>query len=434
MSTVKMVKKKNISEPGKKSLKDRLVTFKNWFVKTSLIVKILIVLVLIGLGWFGYKKISSTSSQKSQYQTSSVERGTIVSTISASGKIISSNITNITTQASGTVKKVYVNDGDKVYKGQKLAEVELDPTGAQNYASAYSSYISAVVGMNSANNSYRSAQASADVVLDAVKGHDTDETLAQKEQRTKAEVSRDNAYDGLKTAQARLNSAVLDYQIASSSITSPVAGIVKSVTIAEGMNLGAAENASGGRTDQRVATIGTEGFPLGTFSVSEIDVSKIKPGQKVTISIDSITDSTFTGKVVSVDRVGTTSNNVTTYPAIVQFDTTSEEILPNMAATANIIIDTKADILLAPSTAIQSQNGQYTARVLRNGKEESQAVEIGISSDTQIEILSGLSEGDVVITGTVATTTSTQSTSIFGGGFGGAGVRSSGGAVRIPRD
>jgi len=413
---------------AKDSKVSRLTAIKNWFVRTSLIVKILIVLILVGAGWFGYKKLSSTSSQKTQYQTSQVERGTIVSSISASGKIISSNITNITTQASGTVKTVYVNDGDKVSKGQKLAEVELDPKGAQNYASAYSSYISAVVGMNSANNSYRSAQASADVVLDAVKGHDTDETLAQKEQRTKAEVSRDNAYDGLKTAQARFNSASLDYQIASPIITSPVAGIVKSVTIAEGMNLGAAETTSGTRTDQRVATIGTVGFPLGTFSVSEIDVSKIKPGQKVTITIDSITDSTFTGKVVSVDRVGTTSNNVTTYPAIVQFDTTSDKILPNMAATANIIIETKADVLLAPSTSIQNQNGQYTARVLRSGKEESQAVEVGLSSDTQTEILSGLSEGDVVITGTVSATTSqTRSTSVFGGGFGGGAVRVSGG-------
>lgn len=408
----------------------RISAAKNWFARLSLIVKIVIVLVIIGVGWFGYKKLSSGSSQKTQYQTSTVERGTIVSTISSSGKIISSNITNITTQASGTVKKVYVNDGDKVYKGQKLAEVELDPTGAQNQAQAYSSLISASVGLNSADNSYRSAQATAENVLDQVKGHATDETFAQKDQRTKAEVARDNAWDGIRVAQARLVSAQLDYQLTSPVITSPVSGIVRSVTIAEGMNLGAAENASGGRTDQRVATIGTEGFPLGTFNVSEIDVSKIKPGQKATITIDSITDSTFTGKVVSVDRVGTTSNNVTIYPAIVQFDTTSDKILPNMAVTANIIIDTKADVLLAPSTAIQNQNGEYSARLLKNGQEVSQPVEVGLTSDTQTEILSGLSEGNVVITGTVNTSTSStsgRSTSVFGGGIGGGAFRVGGG-------
>jgi hypothetical protein len=97
-----------------------------------------------------------------------------------------------------------------------------------------------------------------------------------------------------------------------------------------------------------------------------------------------------------------------------------------MAATANIIIETKTDVLLAPSTSIQNQNGQYTARVLRNGKEESQAVEIGLTSDTQTEIISGLSEGDTVITGTVTTSSTTRSTSIFGG-VGGRGAFRAGG-------
>jgi membrane fusion protein, macrolide-specific efflux system len=411
-----------------KSLLARTKGIKNWFMGRSIVVKALIVLVILGIGWFGYKKITGAGSQKTQYQTSQVEKGTIVSTISASGNIISSNITNITTQASGTVKKVYVNDGDKVYKGQKLADVELDPAGADNLAQAYSSLISAQVGLDSANNSNRSAQASANSVLDQLQGHATDETFAQKDTRTRAEVTRDNAWDGIKVAQARLAAANLDFQVSSPIITAPVAGTVRSVTIAEGMNLGAAENASGGRTSQRVATIATVGNPLATFDISEIDVSNIKPGQKVTITIDSITDTTFTGKVVSVDRVGSTSNNVTTYPAIVQFDTSSDKILPNMAATANIIIETKTDVLVAPSVAIQNQNGQYTARVLRNGTEVSKPVEVGISSDTQTEILSGLSEGDTVITGTAAaSSTTTRSTSVFGGGIGGGAFRVSGG-------
>jgi RND family efflux transporter MFP subunit len=407
----------------------RLSDIKNWYMGRSLVAKVLILLVILGFGWFAYRKVSGSSSQKIQFQTAQVEKGTLVSTIAASGNIISSNITNITTQASGTVKKVYVNDGDKVYKGQKLAEVELDPAGADNLAQAYSSLLSAQVGLNSANNAYRSALASANSVLDQLQGHATDETFAQIDQRTRAEVSRDNAWDGIKVARARLAAASLDYQISSPVITAPVAGTVRSVTIAEGMNLGATENASGGRTSQRVATIATEGNPLATFDVSEIDVSKIKPGQKVTITIDSITDSTFTGKVVSVDRVGTTSNNVTTYPAIVQFDTSSDKILPNMAATANIIIETKTDVLMVPSTALQNQNGQYSAKVLRNGQEVSLPVEVGISSDTQTEILSGLSEGDTVITGTTTdlSTSTTRNTSVFGGGFGGGALRVGGG-------
>ncbi len=371
-------------------------------------------IVLVVAGFFVFQQVKK-NSQKPQVQTATVEKGTIISSVSASGNIVSSNIENVTTQASGTVKKVYVSDGDQVSAGQKLAEIDLDVQGEQNYLSAYSSYIGAVNSLNAANNSYRSSQASLAVVYDEIKGHDDDETLEMKEKRTKAEVANDNAYDGLKAAEVKLNSASLSLKTSTPVITAPVAGTIKSVTIAEGMNIGTEETASGSRANQRIATIATEGLPIATFDVSEIDVLLIKPGQKATITLDAITDMTFTGKVVSVDRVGTTSNNVTTYPVIIQLDTSSDQILPNMAATANIIVETKSDVLLVPSSAIQSQDGQETVTILKNGQQQTLSVETGLSSDTQIEIVSGLSEGDEVVTGTV-TATSQEGGSAFGGG------------------
>ena len=283
--------------------------------------------------------------------------------------------------------------------------------------------------MNSANNSYRSAQASADKVLDDLKGHDADETLAQKETRTKAEVARDNAYDSLKTAQARLTSASLDYQTSSPYIYAPISGTVKSVTVAEGMNLGATESASGSRANQRVATIASEGLPIATFNVSEIEVTKVTTGQKATIILDSITEKTFTGKVVSVDRVGSTSNNVTSYPVIIKFDTNSDQILPNMAVTANIIIDTKSDVLVISSSAVNYQGEQASVKIMKDGQEQNVSVVLGISNDTQIEVISGLNEGDIIVSSATATSTSsTQSTQSRSSG----GTIFSGGEVRVP--
>ena len=387
----------------------------------------LVAVFVLSLIIFGIYKVAIPKNKSPQYQTSVVEKGTIVSSITASGTIISSNINNITTQASGTVKKVYISDGDEVKKGQVIAEIELDTQGAQNQAQAYSSYLSASIGLTSANNGYRSAQASAEKVLDDVKGHDADETFAQKETRTKAEVARDNAYDSIRLAVAKLTSAALDYQTNSPIITAPVSGIVKSVTIAEGMNLGTTESASGSRANQRVATIATGGMPIATFNVSEIDVSSIKPDQKASITLDSIPDTTFTGKVVSVDRVGAITNNVTTYPIIIKFDTTSDRILPNMAVAANIIIDLKSDVLVVPSVAIKTQAGQSTVTIMNNKQEQSVTVEVGLSNDTQSEIISGLQEGDVVVTGTVSTSLSGQSTTNTG-----RTIFSGGGGTRIP--
>jgi len=380
-----------------------------------------LIILLIG-GYLLWGKIKGDEPEQ-KMQTVEVQKGTIVSSVTASGNVISSNIENITTQASGTVKKVYISDGDEVYAGQKLVEIDLDVQGQQNQATAYSTYVSAANALNSAKNNYRLTQASLAVTYDEIQGHETDETLEIKEDRTRAEVANDNAYDGVITAEARLSSAALAYRTSSAIITAPSSGVVKSVTVAEGMNIGATETASGARANQRVATIGTKGLPITTFNVSEIDVLLIEQGQKATITLDSIADKTFSGKVVSVDRVGMITNNVTTYTTIIRFDTSSDQILPNMAATANIIIDSKSDILIVPSQAVNYQDGQESVTVIRNGQEQNVLVETGIFNDTQTEIVSGLEEGDTIITTT--TTSTNQTTQGRSGGFmfggGGAG-------------
>ena len=271
---------------------------KNLTKKLKINRKIAVVFLIIALitGYFAYKKISNKNAVTT-VQTATVQKGTIVSSITTSGSIVSSNIENITTQASGTVNKVFVSDGDKVVKGQKLAEIELDVVGKQNYLSAYSGYVGAVNSLTSAKNSYRSTQSSLALVYDEIKGHDSDETLEMKDKRTKAEVANDNAYDSVRLAEIRLSASSLALATTKPLITAPVSGIIKSVTIAEGMNIGASETSSGSRANQRIATIETGGLPIATFNVSEIDVVNLKTAQLATITIDSITDKTFTGKV-----------------------------------------------------------------------------------------------------------------------------------------
>jgi len=372
------------------------------------------ILIVIGI-W----KLTSGNGNGVTYQTSKVEKGTIISSVSASGQVLTTNILSITTEASGVVKKVYVKDGDEVYAGQKLAEITLDTAGLEKNAQAYASYISALNGINSANNSYRSAIASAEKVLDDVKGHDSDETYAQKETRTKAEVARDNAYDGLRQAQANITSATYNYRATSPTITAPFAGVIGSVNLVEGMVLDSA-NSTTSINSQRVAVIKGDSLPVISVSLSEVDVPKVTVGQKVIVTLDSISDKTFTGKVATVDRVGTTTSNVTSYSAKIKLDSSSSEILPNMAATANIILTTKTDVLIAPASAVSTQDGVNYIKTLKDGKEINVPVEIGISSDTEIEIISGINEGDTVITGTTSSSkaTSTQTRSVFSGGFG----------------
>jgi len=399
-----------------------ILPFRWVFAKRSRL--ILVTLVLFAIGFFAWTRRNKT--EKTQIQVATVEKGTIISSVSASGTILTANTLSITTNATGVVKKVYVKDGDTVAKGQKLAEIELDFTGMQKNTSAYASYQTAVNSLSTAKNSLRSSESSLAKTYDEIKGHDTDESLTMKETRTKAEVAKDNSYLGVINAQNNLTSSLLSYQASSPVIYAPNSGKVENITIVEGMALSSSNttsDSSNGSSGQRIAVIKTKGMPLATFNISEVDVSRVTQRQKATITLDSISNKTFTGKVVSVDKIGTTSNGVTNYPVVIQLDTEASDILPNMAATANIILQSKDNVLLVPSSAITTSNGQSAVGVIKGGQEQIVNVEIGISSDSQVEITSGLTEGDMVITGTTVTgATQSGGQSPFGG-FGGAGFR-----------
>ena len=401
---------------AKKEIKS-IKKFWNWLRsdRKRLIGATVVLLILI----FGIWKVVAAKNSKVQYQTSTVTKGTVVSTVSASGKVLTTNTLFINTQASGVVKKVYIKDGDRVVAGQVLAEIQLDSDGTLANARAYASLVSAQNGVNSANNNYRATQASLANVYDQIKGHAADETFAQKDQRTKAEVANDNAYDGLRSASANLTSVADSYRLTSPIITAPFSGIVGSVGLVEGMVMSSSTSTTN-INSQRVAVIKGDSLPVISVSLSEVDVPNIKVGQKVTVTLDSISGKTFTGVVATVDRVGSTISNVTSYNANIKLDSGSDAILPNMAATANIILQTKTDVLMIPSAALTTQNGTTYAKTLVNGQEVDVSVETGIASDTDTEITSGLSEGQTVITGVTSTSSSTSTRSAFSS-FGGGG-------------
>jgi len=387
-------------------------------MKKKIIVGVIILLTLVGL--VGKWVIGKTSQNKVTYQTSKAEKGTLVTSVSASGSIVSTGMLTVNSNASGVVKKVYVKDGDLVSAGQKIAEIVLDQTGLEKYASAYASYVQAQNSVNSANNSLRSAIASAEKVLDEVKGHDTDETLAQKESRTKAEVARDNAYDTIKSAAANFTVASYNLRLASSIITAPNFGKIDNLNLVEGLVM----------TETNVAVIRVDTTPVALVNLNETDISKVKIGQKVTLTADSLPEKTFVGVVATIDRVGLITSNVVNYPVKIKLENQTSELLPNMSVGVEIMTNVKTDVLLVPASAVQTVNNQSTIQVMRNGEPITVTVEVGLSNDSQMEIISGLNEGDEVVTSTVTSASSSSSSNNATSPFSGVG-RTGGGNVRI---
>lgn len=395
----------------------------------------LVVLVSI-LGFIGWLLFAGREEEP-QLQAAPVERGMIISSVSASGQVLSVNIMSANTRASGIVKTVYVKDGDEVKKGDKILEIDLDFQGEQKNAQAWSSYLSAKNTLESAKATQYTLQADMFGKWDSFKElaesdeYEESDGTPRYDQRNlpefhipqkdwlAAEAKYKNQEAVITQAQIAINSAWLTYVQTSPIITAPMDGVITSLMYAEGMSIGSLDTGST-TSNQKVATIKTEGMPIVSVNLSEIDISRAEIGQKATIVIDSIPDKTFTGKVLGVDRIGQTTSGVTQYPAIIKLDSAAAEILPNMTVTASIVVDRKDNVLMVPSGVIQSQGGQSYVNVLVGGKSQSVPVEIGLSSDTQTEIVSGLEEDDLVITGTTSSVSSPQNgTSPFGGGMGG---------------
>ncbi len=384
-----------------------------------------LIVAIAFLSW----RVFGRKQDQVQYQTARVEKGTIVSSVSASGQILTANIIDVTSNASGLVSQVYVKDGEMVTAGQKILELVLDTDSKQRSASAYSAYLSAKNSLDSAQTTLWTLDsamwaANQKFINDAVARSllDYDPTYIQQHDDWLAAEAKYKSQQAVITqAQRAVSNAWLAYQLVSPTVSAPMAGTITNITYTEGMSLGGTSDAG-----QRIAVIKAQGNPLATFNLSEIDVSKVKPGQKATIKLDSLTDKTFTGKVATVDRVGSVTSGVTNYPVVIKFDTEAPEVLPNMSATASIILEAKNEVLLVPAGAVRTQADQSTVRVLKNKIEQTVVVETGLASDSQIEIISGLSEGDEVITGTTTGTTSVrQGTSSpfsgqlrIGGGFG----------------
>lgn len=402
------------------------------------------IIIIIGLLGFLFWKNAGTKTTQPQYQTAQVQRGSLVSSLSSSGQILSVGNMPVTTQTSGVVKNVFVKNGDIVSAGAKLFELTPDQQSLQKQTSAWASYLSAQNNLDSANTTMYSLQST---MMTQWKGYmdvaqsgqyqngdktpRTDqrqlpEFISTNDDWLAAEAKYKNQQGVIIQAQAGLASSWNSYQAVSPIVTAPIAGRVEDITLVLGMVISPSTNSSGNSTAQRLATIKTVTTPIASFNLAELDVSKVEANQKVTITLDALPDKTFTGTVIGVDRTGIVSSGVTNYPTTVKFDTDAPGVLTNMSATANIIITHKDDALLVPNAAIQTVSGQIIVRVLKNGKITQQPVEIGIASDTQTEIISGVNEGDVIVTGTSTTTSSTTGSSPFSalgrGGFGGGGL------------
>ena len=204
-----------------------------------------------------------------------------------------------------------------------------------------------------------------------------------------AQLSLDNQYDNLENYE----------------IKAPISGTVLQKNSKAGDNLDNSQS----NNSSAMAVIADLSRLLFKINVDELDVTKIEVGQEVSITVDAIEGKTFTGFVDYVSLIGTSTNGVTSYPVTVVINE-PDGIIPGMNVSANIMVQSKQNVLTVPVSAIQRGNFVYVKSSDAKKQPETEnmmpknipdgftavKVETGINDDNNIEIVSGLSEGDVV--------------------------------------
>lgn len=213
-------------------------------------------------------------------------------------------------------------------------------------------------------------------------------------------------------------------------IRAPFDGVVAEVNIKIGDSLSSGAAIATLITKQKIAEI----------TLNEVDIAKVKVGQKATLTFDAVEGLGLTGDVIEVGALGAVSQGVVSYSVKIGFDTQDDRVKPGMSVSAAIITEAKPDVLLVPNSAVKSSSGggYYVERldqvaagtsgsrgVTSPTPPRQQSVEIGLTNDASTEIVNGLKEGDQVVSQTMTGTVSSSQTQSSAGlrlpGLGGGG-------------
>ena len=212
----------------------------------------------------------------------------------------------------------------------------------------------------------------------------------------------ENARIALENAQLSLQNA--QDQLEDYTITSTIDGEVIEKNLDVGDNISGMT--SSGSTAAYAAVIYDRSQLTFDMDISEQDISQIQVGQKVEITVDALDSQTYTGVVDKININGTTTSGNTTYPVTVRVDGSPEELYPGMNVSAKVIVEEAGEVLSLPVEAVERGNVVLVAlpgcldeqgNIVDLTAVEQRQVTLGRNDEDNVEIVSGLEEGDVVL-------------------------------------
>ena len=387
-----------------------------WWIGSTVFVVLMVAIVAT--------KATSSSTKIDPTKIATIDQGDLAQSVVATGKVQPITKVEVKSKASGIVKKLLVDAGDRVKAGQVLAELDKEELQAQvrgdeaqltaaeanlraSEADVERSKVDAEgVDVPTLQRAYQRAQTmasqgvvSASALDDAQRNY---EMAVNKRDLARVQLTINEAK--VKQAQAQVTQykaslARSEEQLNYATIVAPIDGEVLSRDVEVGDAVSSILVLGSSAT--LVMTLGNMKQVYVDGKVDESDIGKVYLGQPARIKVESFKDKTFNGKVTKIAPMGVEKDNVTTFQVRVSIDNSGGELKALMTANAEIILKEDHNVLIIPENAIIYDKDKKAQVEVpdpkgKDGKRKV-AVTVGISNGAKTELLSGLRKGDKVV-------------------------------------
>ncbi len=388
-------------------------------------IALIISVLAIGLAIGGYVFFNGERKVPVQYRTAAIERGSVISIVSATGTINPVVLVEVGTQVSGMIKSLHADFNSQVKAGETVAVIDPEPFKARREQ--------AISNLEVAHSNI--ARSKADLAqrkreLDRVQSLLPQQFVSQNDVDV-ALTNYQSAEAQLRVAEAQVRQAgaalnVADQELKYTVIRSPIEGIV----VARNVEVGQTVAASFATPNLFLIALDLTKMQVNT-NVSESDIGGMAEGQDAVFTVDAYPGESFSGTIRQVRLAPINIQNVVTYNVVVGVDNKDLRLKPGMTANVSIVVAQKNQTLKVPNAALrftppkserdrhevkgQAVNvveGHSTAKsheelrqktvwkLMEDGSLAPVPVQIGISDGIATEMLSGaLTEGEAVVIG-----------------------------------
>ena len=383
----------------------------------------LAVVLLVGVGW-GASALFRSSADIPESRLATVERGSMLRSVVATGKIEPITKVEIKSKANGIIKVLPIEVDQHVEQGAVPVELDKDNLTAQ-VRQARATLQAAKAAQQGAEAQFEKSKVEAegpDVeyarrTLARAKSLFQQKLIAQS-QLDDAQTAVDQAENRQRAAQSQLSMARahmaeaaanvaqaqaatdrVEEELANATIRAPIRGTILARDVEVGSPVSSILNMGAAATP--VVTMGDISQVFVRGKVDETEIGNLKLGQPARITVETFKDRTFQGNVTQISPMGVERDNVTNFEVRVSIDNPGNALKANMTANAEIVLEERPNSLIVPEAAIsydakRSASVDVLDRGARSGRRRV-PIKVGISNGTRTQVIEGLKEGDRVV-------------------------------------